>query len=61
MKKHFHKLAGYTALILISASPLPFDDAYAETSEKKTISAESLIDKATATNKRKIKADQPLE
>jgi hypothetical protein len=53
MIKHIHKLARYTALILISASPMPFDDAYAETSEQQIAAAELALDKTPANHKPK--------
>jgi hypothetical protein len=42
MIKHIHVLARYTALILISALPMPYDDANAETSEKQIAAIEAL-------------------
>lgn len=53
MIKHIHKLARYTALILISASPMPFDDAYAETSEQQIAAAELALDETPANHKPK--------
>jgi len=53
MIKHIHKLARYTALILISASPMPFDDAYAETSEQPIATAELALDETPANHKPK--------
>lgn len=54
MIKHIHKLARYAALILISASPIPFDDAYAETTEQQIASAKVLDNKLPINNKRKV-------
>ncbi|MDD5271334.1 MAG: hypothetical protein PHU14_01320 [Methylovulum sp.] len=58
MIKHLHKLARYTALVLISASPMPFDDAYAEIGEKQIAAAESMVGKAPATEKPEIEQVQ---
>jgi hypothetical protein len=51
MIKHIHIVARYTALILISAIPLPFDDAYAESSEKQ-IAVIEILDGKTPVNHR---------
>jgi hypothetical protein len=53
MKKHFHKIATYTALILVSS--LPFSvDVFADTEKKNTSSILSSADKSTSITKRKI-------
>ncbi|WP_019865305.1 hypothetical protein [Methylovulum miyakonense] len=57
MMKHIHRLARYTALILISAAPIPFDDAYAETTEQQ-VAAETVVSKPSANHKPKTEQDQ---
>lgn len=57
MIKHLHKLARYTALILISAAPLPFNDVYAETTEDQVAASELLLDKAPSADKPKTGQD----
>ncbi|MDD5412515.1 MAG: YfdX family protein [Methylobacter sp.] len=57
MKKYFHKIATYTALVLISSLSLPVD-VFADAEKKQTPSIFSTIDKSTAATKRKILAEK---
>ncbi|MDD5410819.1 MAG: hypothetical protein PHF31_05310 [Methylobacter sp.] len=52
MKKHFHKLATYTALVLISSIPFPVD-VFAGAEKKQNPTMLSSVDKSTSETKLK--------
>ena len=52
MKKHFHKMATYTALILISSLPFPVD-VFADAERNENQSTLSSIDKSNLAMMRK--------
>lgn len=53
MKKQLHKIATYTALVLISSLPFSMD-ALADPEKKQSVTTVSSIDKSTSTTRRKI-------
>lgn len=57
MKKHFHKIATYTALVLISSFSLPVD-VFADVEKKQNPSTLSSVDKITTITKSKILAEK---
>jgi hypothetical protein len=57
MKNHIHNIAKYTALILISSIPMPFD-ASAETYKKQTAKLIPGVVKISSETNSKILADK---
>lgn len=57
MKKHFHKIATYTALVLISSLSFPVN-VLADAEKKQPLSLLSSVDKSTSTTKNKILAEK---